>query len=54
MAVCVALFIRGERGATAVEYGVIAAFVVLAIVMTLSFLGVSVLGMFNTALSAFG
>ena len=47
-------FIRNGEGTTAVEYGVIAAFVVLAIVIALAATGASVLGMFDTAVAAFG
>jgi pilus assembly protein Flp/PilA len=47
-------FIRDERGATAIEYAMIAAGIAVAIVAAVNALGVSVLGMYQTIAAAVG
>jgi pilus assembly protein Flp/PilA len=47
-------FLRDERGATAIEYAMIAAGIAVAIVAAVNALGVSVLGMYQTIAAAMG
>ncbi len=47
-------FLRDERGATAIEYAMIAAGIAVAIVAAVNALGVSVLGMYQTISAAMG
>jgi pilus assembly protein Flp/PilA len=47
-------FLRDERGATAIEYAMIAAGIAVAIVAAVNALGVSVLGMYETIKAAMG
>jgi pilus assembly protein Flp/PilA len=47
-------FLRDERGATAIEYAMIAAGVAVAIVAAVNSLGVSVKGMYDTISAAMG
>jgi len=41
-------FLRDESGATAIEYGLIASLIAVAIVTALSLLGTKLTGVFNT------
>ena len=45
-------FLRDERGATAIEYAIIAAGVAVAIVAAVNSLGVSVVGLFESVQAA--
>jgi pilus assembly protein Flp/PilA len=47
-------FLRDERGATAIEYAMIAAGIAVAIVAAVNSLGVSVLGLFEQVRTALG
>jgi pilus assembly protein Flp/PilA len=47
-------FLRDERGATAIEYAMIAAGIAVAIVAAVNSLGVSVKGMYDTISAAMG
>jgi pilus assembly protein Flp/PilA len=47
-------FIRNEEGATAIEYGLICAFLVLAIAAALPFVGVNLRGLYQQVSDAFG
>ncbi len=47
-------FLRNERGATAIEYAMIAAGIAVAIVAAVNALGVSVLGMYEAVKTALG
>ncbi len=47
-------FLRDERGATAIEYAMIAAGIAVAIVAAVNSLGVSVTGMYETISAAIG
>jgi pilus assembly protein Flp/PilA len=47
-------FLRDERGATAIEYAMIAAGIAVAIVAAVNSLGVSVKGMYDTISAAVG
>ncbi len=47
-------FLRDERGATAIEYAMIAAGIAVAILAAVNSLGVSVLGMYETIKNAMG
>lgn len=47
-------FLCDERGATAIEYAMIAAGIAVAIVAAVNSLGVSVLGMYETIAAAIG
>ncbi len=46
-------FLHSDHGATAIEYGLIAAFIVLAIVAVLPLIGGSLRDMFQTVMDAF-
>ncbi|MGE3428035.1 MAG: Flp family type IVb pilin [Hyphomicrobiaceae bacterium] len=45
-------FIADEAGATVIEYGLIAAFIGLAVVVTLPLVGQSLVSMFNLVIAA--
>ncbi len=47
-------FLRDERGATAIEYALIAAGIAVAIVSAVNSLGVSVKGMYDSVSAAMG
>jgi len=47
-------FLRDERGATAIEYAMIAGGIAVAIVAAVNSLGVTVLGMYETIKNAMG
>jgi len=47
-------FLRNERGATAIEYGLISAFIVLAIAAVLPFVGINLRGLYQQVSDAFG
>jgi pilus assembly protein Flp/PilA len=46
-------FVRDESGATAIEYGIIAGMVGLAIVLSLTNVSTALKGFFNTVVAAF-
>jgi len=46
-------FVRNEDGATAVEYGLLAALIAVVIIVAVTALGVNLSAMFNTIASSF-
>lgn len=50
---CVVNFLKGENGATAIEYGMICAFMVIVLILSIRALGTNVQGLFQQVVDGF-
>lgn len=50
---CAGLCVRGDRGATAVEYALIAALIAVVVIVAVVLLGTNLLGLFNETGSSY-